>query len=96
MTRRHRLKMQEVAWSERTAYCYGGETCDQIEPRWDGYWDGDKEGEENSDDIVLDPKTFPPGTRVTVSFPTCPECSEIQETCECGFDWDKWVLDTYS
>lgn len=96
MTRHHKLKMQEIAWVTQSPDCYGGDTCDQIESRWDSYFDGDKDSECSKDDIILDPKTFPPGTMITISVPECPECQESVETCCCGFDWNAWVLDTYS
>jgi len=92
----HRLKMREVGRAERTAYCYGGETCDQVEPRWKCFFEGDKDESEDRDDIVLSPVHFPAGTRVTIEVPVCPECDEEAECCSCGFDWDAWIIDTYS
>lgn len=55
---------------------YAGDNCDQVRPRWEGYCDGDKEGGEFDGPIILDPTYFPPGTKVTVEVPICPECGE--------------------
>lgn len=99
-----------VMWAEMKPDCYGGETCDQIEPRWYTYADGDKQGDYEREPITLDARTFPPGTKVTIQEPTCPSCGEtwapnhpIPKTgpmysgkCDCGFDWDAWVLQEYS
>lgn len=56
--------------------CYGGKSCAQIEPRWYGYCQGDKDGD-YSKDIALASDTFPPGTRVTIQEPVCPKCCEV-------------------
>ena len=45
-------------------------------------------------------ENFPPGTKIEVSIPICPECdtpAELNELdCDCGFDWESWTLDIYS
>lgn len=92
---KHSLKMVETSWAEMAPGCYGGEMCDEIEPMWDAYFDGDKEGETSAAHIVLDPTLFPPGTRVVMSVPECPECHEPAGTCDCGFDWIEWTRNTY-
>lgn len=59
------------------------------------------------DILELDAKTFPPGTRVIISVPDCPECFESADfafdgrtmtmgKCSCGFDWNKWAQNEYS
>jgi len=87
---------------------YAGKTCDQLRPRWYTRCQGE-EGEYHDDDIVLDPKQFPPGTKVTIAEPLCPTCGETRgqkfpfqsppvfdAKCECGFDWEVWVANQYS
>lgn len=90
--------------------CYGGETCDQIEPRWRCYASGDKDSDHQSEPLSLDPSQFPPGTKITVSEPVCPKCDEVRSPkyppaedgpmfaakCDCGFDWEAWTLNEYS
>lgn len=86
-------EFREVAWWEQKPDLYAGENCDEVRPRWYGYAEGDKEGGFD-EEIVLLPDRFPPGTRVVVSMPLCPQCGQIQELCqpeaECGFDWVAW------
>lgn len=83
-------------WAEMKPDCYGGETCDQIEPRWECFALGDKDSEHSAADIILDPTRFPAGTQITISVPVCPECGEQVEICTCGFDWRAWVIEKYS
>jgi hypothetical protein len=97
-------------WADMEPDCYGGNTGDQIRPRWNTYADGDKEGG-YEDLLTLDPATFPPGTKLVISIPGCPNCGEpwfpdpiryeaggplYHGKCDCGFDWDAWVLEQYS
>lgn len=86
----------EIMWAEMVPDCYGGDSCDQIVPMWYCYALGDMGSEHSSNDIILDPKLFPAGTKIVITVPVCPECHEQVEICECGFDWDKWVLEKYS
>jgi hypothetical protein len=89
--------------------CYGGETCDQIIPRWWCYCDGDKDGDYERGPLQLMANFYPPGTVVNVIEPTCPDCGELREpkgtpggaisfadNCRCGFDWKCWTLTKYS
>jgi hypothetical protein len=113
MATRHRLLTRETMHAEMTPDVYAGPTCDQQQPRWHGYCEGDKESESFTDPIALDCKHYPPGTIVTVALPCCPQCgtprqedgpmrpddgapTKWQAKCDCGFDWDKWVLEVYS
>jgi hypothetical protein len=75
---------------------YGGENCDEHIPGWTAYFHGDMDGDGGSPCLELAAKTFPPGTRVIVQMPVCPECDEIQEFCDCGFDWKEWASNEYS
>ncbi|SEG20891.1 hypothetical protein [Marinobacterium lutimaris] len=78
---------------------YAGENADQMRPQWRTYCEGDMDGD-FLDILTLDAKRFPPGTKVLVLEPCCPECGQVVECCrtddECDFDWDEWVLDQYS
>lgn len=86
--------------------CYGGETCDQIIPRWWCFADGDKQGDFEQGPLQLVATMYPPGTVVSVQEPTCPDCGELRhpvgrvglwvDNCRCGFDWKEWTLNKYS
>ena len=89
------MKYREIMSAELAPNCYAGKGCDEIKHRWKIATDG--QGSENlGGDIILDPSTFPPGTRIEISIPQCPTCQEDCETCSCGFDWKLWTLNNYS
>lgn len=104
------VKHEETMWAEMKPDVYGGKTCDRVVPGWSIYADGDRVGEDNVPDLGLRARHFPPGTKVVVSEPVCPNCTERRSPkfpipkhgplyggpCDCGFDWDAWVLDQYS
>lgn len=86
---------------EQAPFTYGGESCDEHEPRWYGYAVGDKDSD-SSDEVLMLAKHFPPGTVVRVEEPLCPECGEPgsmaldyetgkMRNCQCGFDWREWA-----
>jgi hypothetical protein len=101
---------RETMWAEMKPDCYGGQNCDQIRPRWECYAAGDMESEDGLKTISLAARTFPPGTRVVVQEPVCPQCGETRsikypppkrgplfdDKCDCGFDWKAWTLEQYS
>lgn len=104
------IKHQETMWAEMKPDVYGGKNCDKIIPRWETHADGDMESD-TTETVTLSARTFPPGTKITISEPLCPDCGipripafptnkrnqpVFSGPCECGFDWDKWVLDQYS
>lgn len=74
---------------------------------WYTYADGDDQG--GHERIVnLDAGTFPPGTRISIQEPVCPECEEprgykgtvngvaiYKAVCYCGFDWKQWEEATF-
>lgn len=116
-TRKSTNKLSRTPWYTETTTaemkpdCYGGKTCDQIVPRWWTYADGDKEDGYEYEPLRLDARTFPPGTKISISEPVCPGCGETRSPkfprpkkgqplyagpCDCGFDWDAWVLGQYS
>lgn len=92
------LKYQTVHETEQRPDVYAGPNCDQIEPRWIGNVDGEGWVEVGLPDgsIAFMPEHFPPGTRVIVQEPECPECAEIASLCSCGFDWEQWARIEYS
>jgi hypothetical protein len=97
----HKVGFRQTMRAEMRPDCYGGETCDQIQPRWNAYAHGDKQDDYTREPLTLDAKHFPPGTMVIVQEPTCPECDELREPpfdkpCRCGFDWNAWTLSQYS
>lgn len=98
------IKYREIMRAEQSPDVYDGPNCDQHRARWVGSAEGDMDGDgEISDTIALSAATFPPGTRVAISVPLCPDCGESAdvandqtEKCECGFDWKAWANDRYS
>lgn len=103
--------MRDVMWATMEPDCYHGKDCNKILPRWNAYADGDKQGDyENK--LTLDSRDFPPGSKVVISVPVCPNCefsadyavynnypkkTDFQNLkCECGFDWTDWTYNEYS
>ena len=87
---------REIMRATRKANCYAGVGCDEIEPNWNVYAEGDKQDDTISEALQLAPNTFPAGTIVSISVPVCPECDMDVEVCCCGFDWKAWTLEQYS
>ena len=83
---------------------YGGEKCNRVIPRWMCWCMGDKGDTDTEILLRLAAKHFPPGTKVTIEEPICPNCDELRmptttghaDKCHCGFDWKQWTLDEYS
>lgn len=94
------MEYQEIMWAEMKPDVYAGDNFDQIEPLWEAYSCGDMESDTFDSPIELCCKTFPPGTKVTISVPCCPKCGQRVEICKideyCGFDWDEWTRTEYS
>ncbi|WP_444942732.1 hypothetical protein ACJJIK_10775 [Microbulbifer sp. ZKSA006] len=92
-------EFQEIAWVEMTPDVYDGPNCDQIKPQWTGAFKDDMDSENGLGSISFDAKHFPPGAKIVVSVPCCPECGAEPELCQsddsCDFDWDFWARDTY-
>ena len=97
----------DVMWGTMEPDCYGGETYDELVPRWNCHAADDKGGPDTSDVVSLAAKTFPPGTTIVISVPVCPECGESSDcalehstgkmnNCSCGFDWVEWARNEYS
>ena len=95
-------------WGDMEPDTYAGDDCDGIVPSWTVCGEGDKDGPEPiGGTVILAASTFPPGTRVVVSVPECPDCGEtadmaldhkagIMGPCSCGFDWENWTREVYS
>lgn len=104
------IKRRETMHAEMKPDVYDGPNCDQVRPRWWTYADGDKEGGFEHEPLTLDARLHPPGTRISVMEPVCPNCDETRESiipppatgpcfkskCRCGFDWDNWTGEQYS
>jgi hypothetical protein len=94
------LQYQTVQTAEMKPDLYDGPECNDMRPRWVA--ESEKEGATEIDGFIkLNPSAFPPGTRVLIQVPMCPNCglnAEYAENlkCECGFDWNAWVEDKYS
>ncbi|QDP58343.1 MAG: hypothetical protein Unbinned664contig1000_24 [Prokaryotic dsDNA virus sp.] len=89
------VKMRVIGWAEMKPDMYGGDECDEQIAQWDAYMDGDMDCE-NLDVLELDASTFPPGTKVTIEVPECPDCGSASDECVCGFDWAKWTEGKYA
>jgi hypothetical protein len=91
-----KLEYEEIMRAELKVDVYDGPNCDQHKKYWNAYAEGDKQDDDFSEDINLSLKQFPPGTKIVVSVPLCPECYLSAELCDCGFDWKNWVEEQYS
>lgn len=69
-------KYREVMRAELRIDCYAGRNCDQLRPYWNAFAEGDKQDDDVLEAIRLEPRHFPPGTKITVSVPCCPQCGE--------------------
>lgn len=100
MKKRWDVEYHETMWAEMKPDCYAGENCDELEPRWWAFAEGDMGDGCDPDPIELSPATFPPGTKVVISVPVCPSCHEPNhntgfQDCDCGFSWESWARDRY-
>lgn len=83
---------------------YKGKSAYEYHPKEGGAirlcgFEGDKQDEDLSGCIELNPATLPPGTRITVSVPVCPCCGlskEMQDEEICQFDWAQWEISKYA
>jgi hypothetical protein len=98
------IKRYPIMWAIQKPNCYSGDDCDQIKPMWETHCEGDKGDSGTEENLDIDSNLFPPGTRVTIAVPVCPECatpnqqvnmSKGMEPCECGFDWKTWTENEY-
>ncbi len=106
-----KIELRETQWAVHDPDVYSGPTCNQVRARWRCWADGDKGGADyQAQPIAMAAKTFPPGTKITISEPICPKCQELREPilplpkrwpfykpkCRCGFDWEAWVGEQFS
>lgn len=93
-----KMEYKQTMWAEMKPDIYDGKNCDQVRPQWFAWADGDRDGD-FIDKLELDCKQFPPGTKVVLSVPCCPDCGEEVEMCKsdasCGFNWDDWMENEY-
>ena len=93
------LEYFNVMRAEQKPDVYGGKNCDEHLPRWEAFAEGDMDSD-FLEEISLDPKQFPAGTKVVVMEPVCPECNCNASVCqavgECKFDWREWAELRYS
>lgn len=93
------VSYKATMWAEMKPDLYAGKNCDEVRPTFECNTDGDM-GSESIDILTLDATTFPPGTKITVQVPCCPDCGQEVEMCKedegCNFDWDEWRDNEYS
>lgn len=91
-------------------YCYDGPGCDKQRPRWMTSYP--KEGKQEEGKVLkleIPAESLPPGSRVTIEIPCCPECGDpadintdwnetytVWPSCKCGFSWENWVNENFS
>lgn len=73
------LNTHQVMRAEVKADVYGGDECDQVTKQFEIYCDGDMDSDTNTEDIVIKLADLPPGTKISVEYPCCPECSLPRE-----------------
>ncbi|WP_029066529.1 hypothetical protein [Labrenzia sp. DG1229] len=102
------MEFRETQSAVQAPDIYDGPKCDQHRPQWTGSAEGDQDGPEPiGETIELAANTFPPGTRVTIEEPECPECGMVPThmnkpgqsgnwECDCDFDWKNWADEQFS
>ena len=90
------MDRKDIMWAEIKVDCYDGKECDRHRKYWNAYADGDMQDENISGNLEISLDQYPPGTKVIISIPECPECDETSDTCSCGFDWKNWAEEQYS
>lgn len=88
---------------------YSGPRGDKARPRWMTSYP--KEGVQEDGEtleLMIEAKSVPPGTIISIQIPECPRCGEIatQNTpnkpgrnwpkCRCGFSWSRWAKEQYA
>ena len=84
-----------IILSERIAYCFDGNSCEEQAPQWEIYPQDDIQSDISTNPLILKPEQFPVGTRIIAEMPVCPQCDRVAGMCECGFNWKQWVEDKY-
>jgi len=104
----------QVMRAEVKADCYSGKNLNQVKKQFEIYCDGDMDSDTTTEDIVIKLSDLPPGAKISVEYPCCPNCSLPREDkfkqlaggslkivghkakCQCGFNWNEWVLGKYT
>lgn len=103
--RMHKLELRKTMWAEQKPDVYYGSNCDQHHSQWFGGTQSDKGSEESIGNCLrLTAETFPPGTKIVISEPVCPNCNEVPTkisnknkwVCECDFDWEHWATQIFA
>lgn len=74
---RDQMATTETMWAEMKPNTYSGDSCEEHKPGWYAFAAGDRESEEGLETLDLHAATFPPGTKVVVMEPVCPNCGEV-------------------
>ena len=100
------VERRETSNAELAPDCYAGDDCDQIKHLWKTSCEGDMGDVGIEETLILSADIFPPGTRVRIEEPVCPDCERIPtpepneggwpSKCVCGFDWEAWTRNQYS
>jgi len=95
----------EIMRAEMHPDVYAGPNCEGLKPKWRCSCENDMGDNADLDGIALASTAFPPGTKVSVRVPVCPDCNLSADhamigntigPCRCGFDWVKWAEGRYS
>lgn len=107
--------MKRLQYFERQIFrqepdCYSGPGYDQLRPRWMTSYP--KEGDEEDGETLkleIPAAMMPPGSRIKIEVPCCPECGEPADmngedgdphpewpACHCGFSWAQWARDSFA
>jgi hypothetical protein len=106
------MNFRETMTAQQAPDLYSGPNSDQSEPRWRTSTECDKGDGEELDTLKLAARTFPPGTKVSISEPECPNCGSVPTDlgdlpdekggwftswrCECDFDWRAWTANEFA
>jgi hypothetical protein len=95
-----KTKYFTTMYAEQKPDCYGGADFKTHIPMWEAYCEGDKDSTHSEENLILDPKMFPAGTKVFVQEPICPKCDMEALVCiekkDCDFDWGEWAENKYA
>lgn len=69
------MKYHTIMWAELKLDVYCGKKCDESRPQWEAFFEGDMDSDTSTKDISLGVDYFPPGTKVSVKIPQCPDCT---------------------
>ncbi len=70
----NRINQSTMMRAEVQADVYGGPECDVVSTYFNMYCEGDMDGDDSTDDIIIELSTLPAGAIVTVTYPCCPNC----------------------